>query len=341
MLNKSVTIKDIAKRLGISKSTVSRAIGGKADVHPDTKKRILELAASLQYAPNALAINLKQRRTNTIGVIVPETINSYFARALGGIQTLADMAGVNVMICQSNESYLTEKKNVRSLMANRVDGMIVAISRETDNSEHFRPFIEKGFPLVFFDRICDDIKASRVVTNDYEVTCQGTAHIIEQGCKHISFVAGPQHIFNSRNRLSAFVDTLQKSGLPVNEYYILHTHSQSAKVEEYTRYLINLPQRPDAIFAINDFAAIEMMYVIRQAGLRVPEDIAVLGFNNEKIGKFVDPPLSTIELPAHQMGSAAAELLINQIHHPEMPAEERVIKSRLIIRNSTSKVSPI
>lgn len=335
MLNKSVTIKDIAKRLGISKSTVSRAIGGKSDVHPETKKRILELAASLQYAPNALAINLKQQRTNTIGVVVPATINSFFARALGGIQTRADMAGINVMICQSNESHIIEKKNIRSLMANRVDGMIVSISRETDSSEHFRSLTENGFPLVFFDRVCEDVHASRVVTDNYEVTCEGTSHLIAQGCRRIAFVAGPQHIYNTRNRLQAYLDTMQKHHLPINDYYILHTQFQTSKVEEYTRYIINLPQRPDAIFAINDLAAIEMMHIIRQTGLRIPEDIAILGFNNEEVGKFIEPSLSTIDQPAHEMGTMAAELLINHIHHPEFSREERIVKSKLIVRTSS------
>jgi DNA-binding LacI/PurR family transcriptional regulator len=335
MVNKSVTIKDIARQLGISKSTVSRALGGRSDVHPETKKKIMDLAHSLEYQPNALAINLKQQRTNTIGVIVPETINSFFARALGGIQTRADLAGVNVMICQSNESYITEKKNIQSLMANRVDGLIVSISKETDRSQHFRSLFDKGVPLVFFDRICDDIEASRVVTDNYEIVCEGTEHLISQGCKRIAFIAGPQHLFNTRNRLQGYMDTLQKHNLPVNDYYILHSHFQSEKVEEYTRYLINLPHRPDAIFAINDYAAIEMMHVIRKAGLRIPEDIAVLGFNNENVGRFVEPSLSTIDQPAHEMGSVAAEILINHVHHTELPWENKVVKSKLIIRQST------
>jgi DNA-binding LacI/PurR family transcriptional regulator len=335
MVNKSVTIKDIARQLGISKSTVSRALGGRSDVHPETKKKIMDLAHSLEYQPNALAINLKQQRTNTIGVIVPETINSFFARALGGIQTRADLAGVNVMICQSNESYITEKKNIQSLMANRVDGLIVSISKETDRSQHFRSLFDKGVPLVFFDRICDDIEASRVVTDNYEIVCEGTEHLISQGCKRIAFIAGPQHLFNTRNRLQGYMDTLQKHNLPVNDYYILHSHFQSEKVEEYTRYLINLPHRPDAIFAINDYAAIEMMHVIRKAGLRIPEDIAVLGFNNENVGRFVETSLSTIDQPAHEMGSVAAEILINHVHHTELPWENKVVKSKLIIRQST------
>lgn len=337
MVNKNITIKDIARKLGISKSTVSRALGNRADVHPETKKKVLELAGKLQYAPNIFGINLKQQKTNTIGVIVPETINSFFARALGGIQKRAEMAGVNVMICQSNESYISEKKNITNLVTNRVAGMIVSVSRETDNSEHFRPLLEKNIPLVFFDRICDDINASTVITDNYEVTCEAVEHLISQGMRRIAFVAGPQHLYNSKFRLKAFIDTMEKHNLPVLDYYIVHSNYQSDKVETYTRYLINLPQRPEAIFAINDAAALEMMDIIKKSGLKVPDDIAVLGFNNEAFGKYIEPSLTTVDQPAHEMGEVAAELLIHEIHHPEAPKENRLVKSKLVVRASTRK----
>jgi len=335
MDKKAVTIKDIARMLGISKSTVSRALGGRSDIHPETKQKIMELASQLNYEPNALAINLKQQRTNTIGVIVPETINRFFARTVGGIQKGADMAGVNVMICQSNESYIAEKKNIQSLVSSRVDGLIVSISRETDRSDHFASLIEKGIPLVFVDRICQDIDASQVMTNNYDIAMQGTEHLIAQGCQRIAFVAGPQHLFNSRARLEGYLDALRKHNMPVKESYILHSHYRSDKVEEYTRYLLNLPQRPDAVFAINDYAAIEMMHVLKKSGLRIPHDIAILGFNNENICRFVEPPLSSIEHPAHDIGLAAAEILINQIRHHDMRPEKRVISSTLVIRESS------
>lgn len=335
MDKKPVTIKDIAKILGISKSTVSRALGGGVDVHPETKKKILELARQLDYERNTLAVNLKQQKTNTIGVIVPETINRFFARAIGGIQKRADLAGVNVMICQSNESYITEKKNIHSLVSSRVDGLIVSISRETDRSDHFASLADKGIPLVFFDRICEDIAASQVCTDNYEIAFEGTEHLIAQGCKRIAFVAGPQHLYNSRHRLNGYLDALQKHALPVRDAYILHSHYRSDKVEEYTRYLINLPQRPDAVFCINDYAALEMMYIMKKSGLRIPHDIAILGFNNESICRFVDPSLSTIDNPAHEIGVAAAEILINHIRHNELPPEKRIVKSTLIMRDST------
>jgi DNA-binding LacI/PurR family transcriptional regulator len=337
MDKKSITIKDIAKMLGISKSTVSRALRGRSDIHPETKQKIMDLARDLNYEPNTLAINLKQQRTNTIGIIVPETINRFFARAVGGIQKRADMAGFNVMICQSNESYIIEKKNIQSLVSSRVDGLAVSISRETDRSDHFESLLNKGIPLVFFDRICEDIEASQVLTDNYEIAFEGTEHLIQQGCKRIAFIAGPQHLFNSRNRFLGYLDALKKHDLPVQEAYIIHSHYRSDKVEEYTRYLINLPVKPDGIFAINDYAAIEMMHVMKKSGIRIPEDIAVLGFNNENIGRFVEPSLSTIDQPAHDMGAAAAEILINHIRHQELPPERRIVKSHLIIRESSMK----
>lgn len=337
MDKKPVTIKDIARMLNISKSTVSRALSGRSDIHPETKSKIIELAGQLSYEPNTLAINLKQQKTNTIGVIIPETINRFFARSVGGIQKIADMAGMNVMICQSNESYMAEKNNLHSLVSSRVDGLLISISRETDRSDHFKPVFDKGIPMVFFDRICEDINASQVFTDNYEIAFEGTEHLISQGAKRIAFMAGPQHLFTSRNRLRGYLDALKRHNIPVLESYIIHSHYTSNKIEEYARYLINLPQQPDAVFAINDYAAIEMMHIMKKSGLRIPDDIAVLGFNNENMGKFVDPPLSSIDHPAHEMGAAAAEILINHIRHHDLKPENRLIKSKLIIRESTLK----
>ncbi|WP_333820401.1 LacI family DNA-binding transcriptional regulator [Ohtaekwangia sp.] len=335
MQKKVITIKDIARMLGISKSTVSRALAGRTDIHPETKKKVIELAAQLQYEPNTLAINLKQQRTNTIGVIVPETINRFFARAVGGIQKQAEMAGMNVMICQSNESYISEKKNIQSLVSSRVDGIIVSISTETDRSDHFTALTEKGIPLVFFDRVFEDVEASQVVTNNYEVAMEGTEHLIGQGCQRIAFVAGPEHLQNSRGRLNGYLDALRKHNLQIKDSYIVHAYYGSDKVEEYTRYLLNLPQRPDAIFAINDYAAIEMMHMMKKTGLRIPHDVAVLGFNNENLCRFTEPSLSSIDHPAHDIGVSAAEILINHIRHQDMKPEKRVVKSKLVIREST------
>lgn len=335
MASSSVTIKDIAKLLGISKSTVSRALTEHSDVNPETRKKVLEIAQKLDYHPNTLALNLKQQRTHTIGVIIPETVNRFFAKAIGGIQRIANLAGYNVMICQSDESYVTEKNNLQSLLAAHVDGILVSVSHETNQTDHFDTLLHKKVPVVFFDRICENLETSRVITDNYEIAFEGTEHLIEQGCLKIAFVAGPQNLYNSRNRLMGYIDALKKHGLPVEDHYITHANFRSGNMEEYARYMINLPQRPDAVFAINDYAAIEMIHVFKKNGLRIPEDIAVLGFNNEDICRFVEPSLSSIDQPAFNMGAAAAEILLYHIQGGNGQPQKRLIKSRLITREST------
>jgi len=338
-MEESVTIKDIAKILGISKSTVSRALSEHSDVNQATRKRILELAEKLNYQPNAIALNLKQQRTNTIGVIIPETVNRFFAKAIGGIQRVANLKGYNVVICQSDESYLTERSNLRSLVASHVDGVLISVSSETDRTDHFDTLLQKKIPVVFFDRICEELLTSQVFTDNYEISFAGTEHLLEQGCKHIAIVTGPQNLHNSRNRLKGYMDALTKHRIPVDERYIVHSHFRGGNIEEYTNTLIALPQRPDAIFAINDYAAIEMMHYLKKQGFRVPEDIAMLGFNNENIGRFVEPSLSTIDLNAYDMGTASAEILLNQIKNSGYPIQKQLVKSKLIVRESTTKRS--
>ncbi len=339
MSSSSVTIKDIAKLLGISKSTVSRALSEHLDVNTETRKKILEVAQKMNYQPNTIALNLKQQRTNTIGVIIPETMNRFFTKAIAGIQRIANLAGYNVIICQSDESYLAEKNNLRSLIAARVDGILISVSEETDRIDQFDSLLQKKLPVVFFDRIVEDLDTSKVITDNYEIAFEGTEHLIQQDCKRIALVSGPQNLYNSRNRLKGYKDALAKHGLSVQESYIIHSHFKGGNVEEYTQHLINLPQRPDGIFAINDYAAIEMMHIIKKNGLQIPKDIAVLGFNNENVGKFIEPSLSTIDLSAYDMGSAAAEILIDQIKDPDHPVQKKLIKSSLIIRESSNRNS--
>lgn len=332
-----VTIKDIARFLGISKSTVSRALSGHLDVNPETKRRVLELARKLDYQPNTLAVSLKQQRTHTLGVIIPETVNRFFAKAVGGIQKVANQAGYNVIICQSDESYVAEKKNVQTMLASRVDGLLISVSRETDRYDHFEAVLSKGVPLVFFDRIVEKLEASQVFSDNYEVAREATRHLIAQGCQRIAFVAGPQHLYNSRNRLTGYLEALREAHIPVRENLIIQSQYRLDKTEEHTRYLLRLKERPDAIFAINDYAALEMMHEIKKAGLRIPEDIAVMGFNNETICRFVQPSLSSVDHPADTMGAAATEILIQQIEREDLTPVKRLVPSRLVVRESSHR----
>jgi DNA-binding LacI/PurR family transcriptional regulator len=334
----AVTIKDIARMLGISKSTVSRAISGQGEINPETKRKILDLAHQLDYQPNVVAVSLKQQRTNTLGVIIPETVNRFFAKAVGGIQHVANLAGFNVMICQSDESYVLEKKNVQTLLASRVDGLLVSVSRETDHYDHFTAAIQKGIPLVFFDRIVEELETSMVYSDNYEITKEATLHLIEQGCHRIAFMAGPLHLYNSRNRFRGYEDALRQAGIPLRESLVIRSDYKLTKTEEHTRYLMNLKEPPDAIFAINDYTALEVMHALKKWGVRIPTDVAVLGFNNENICHLVEPALSSIDHPAADMGAVATEVLLSQIKNETNAPVKRLVKSRLVVRASTHRI---
>jgi DNA-binding LacI/PurR family transcriptional regulator len=339
MKHTAVTIKEIARLLGLSKSTVSRALTEHADVNDETRRKVQSVARQLQYEPNKIALNLKQQCTRTIGVIVPETANVFFAKVMGGIQKVANEAGYNVVVCQSNESYAGEKENIRSLIANQVDGLLISVSQETDNTDHFDIILKKNIPVVFFDRICEAFPTSQVFTNNYEISFEATEHLIAQGCRRIAAISGPQHLYHSRNRLQGYKDALRKNGLPlVDDYIISHVNHPAKNIEQYTKQLISLAQPPDAIFAINDIAAIEMMHIIKQHGLKIPVDIAMLGFNNETIGNFVEPSLSTIHLPASEMGTIATQVLLAQISDINCKPQKKLLKSSLVVRESTSRV---
>jgi DNA-binding LacI/PurR family transcriptional regulator len=329
------TIRDIARMLGISKSTVSRALNDHYDVNQETARKVRELAKQMEYEPNLLAQHLKQKKTNTIGVIIPETINRFFAKAVGGIQQIANKAGYNVMICQSDETLFTEKNNLHTLLTNRVDGLLISVSRETNVYDHLQHAIDKEIPIVLFDRIVEELSTTQVFSDNYEISLEGTEHLIQQGCKRIAFIAGPQHLYNSKNRLKGYLDALEKNKLKVDDSLIIKTTYKVNDVEEYTRHLFSLRKKPDGIFAINDMAAIEMMHLLKKRGLSIPNDVAILGFNNETICKYTEPTLSSIDHPAYDMGVAATELLLQQITRGDSGVQKRLIKSRLVIREST------
>lgn len=338
MSKSAATIRDIAKALGISKSTVSRALNNHYDVKPETSILVKALAAKIDYHPNLLAQHLKQKFTNTIGVVIPETVNRFFAKAVGGIQEVANRAGYNVMICQSNESLATERNNLQSLMDSKVDGLLISVSRETDRYEHLQHAIDREVPMVLFDRIVEELNTSQVYSDNYDITLQGTEHLIAQGCKRIAFIAGPNHLYNSRHRLRGHLDALQKHNIKPSKSLIVHTNFKSVDVAKYTDRLFSQKQKPDAIFAINDMAALEIIYLLKKKGLKVPEDVAVLGFNNETICAFVEPSLSSIDHPAYAMGAAAAEILLRHIAKKEIIQERKMIKSRLVIRESSRRI---
>ncbi len=337
MKNRQVTIIDIAKALNISTSTVSRALTNHPNINLTTKKAVLELAEKMDYQRNMLSISLVTNKTNTIGVIVPELINSYFSRVIIGIQKAAYSAGYNVIICQSNENYDQEISNVNIMLNSRVDGVLVSMTKETRNFDHLKRFEKKGIPIVFFNRICEEMIVPRVIVDDYEGAFQLTEHLIETGKKRIAHLAGPDNLILSMRRKEGYIAALIKHNLEVDNDLILPYDLNLEKVKIYVNHLINLPNRPDAIFAVNDPTAIEVIQILKSKNIKIPSEIAVAGFSNDNFSSYLEPSLTTVSQPVEEIGRVSTELLIDQINRDvnDWKAITKVLKTELIIRNST------
>ena len=335
MRSAQVTIKDIAKELGISPSTVSRALKDHPDISEATKKRVKELAEKLNYKPNAIALSLRRSKSNIIGVIIPEIVHHFFSSVISGIEELAYERGYNVMITQSSESYEREVANSQMLISSRVDGFLIAMTKETGNYNHFRNIKNCNIPMVFFDRICPQIDTDKVIVDDQKAAFNATEYLIKTGCKKIAHFGGPENLIISKKRLNGFVEALKKHDLPVRKDYIIKCDNfeQGKKV---TRQLINKKKLPDGIFAVNDMAAVGAISSLKTHNIKIPEQISVIGFTNGLISSISDPSLTTIEQHGYKMGYKATELLIDRIDGKRIsPPKTEIIPTELIIRKST------
>ena len=337
MKSHQVTIIDIARQLNISKSTVSRVLTGHPNVSEKTRVAVMEIAEKMDYQRNMLSISLLQNRSNTIGIIVPELNSSFFPNVIMGAQEVAQAAGFNTIISFSNETYETEIANTKLMLANRVDGVLISITKETRNYDHLKTFGRKGIPIVFFNRVCDEIIAPKVIVDDYEGAYRAVEHMIKRKKKRIAHLAGPDTLSISRKRLSGYKDALRKYNLPIDEELIIPYDLTLAKVKIYIKHLLSLSNPPDGLFAINDPTAIEALQIIKKKGLRVPQDIAVVGFSNDYASSLVEPALTTVSQPVLEIGKTACQLLINQINTDvsEWKPICKVLKTELIIRKSS------
>lgn len=333
------TIIDLARTLNVSKSTVSRALRGHNDISPDTRKAILDLAKDLDYQPNLLAHGLAKSKSLTVGIIVPEFVNSFFPYVILGAQEIANPKGYHVLICQSNESLATEIENTKVLMGSRVDGILASLTAETKDVEHFRKFEKAGIPVVYFNRICDDISASHVTVDDYEGAFQGVEHLIDNGCRRIAHIAGPQNLLISRNRLRGYVDALKKHGLPLDESLIASTNLSRDGAIQAAQYLLSLNDIPDGIFCLNDPTAIAGMLVAKSNGLRIPDDVAFVGFSDEPAAALIEPGLTTLAQPMNEIGRVSISILFDQMSLPfdEVQPVTKVLQTQLIVRGSSLK----
>lgn len=334
-----VTIKDIARELGVSPSTVSRALKDHPDISRDTKKAINELAKKLNYQPNTIALNLRQSKTNTIGVIIPKIVHFFFSTVISGIEDVAYDHGYNIIISQSNESYEREVSDLKALFNSRVDGLLISVSRETTNFDHFVSVFERGVPMVFFDRVIEHLDTSKIIVDDTEGSYEAAKHLIQQGCQRIAHFAGPDILKISKNRVDGYIKALEDNNIIVDDKLIINC--QEGTVEEskgIAKKLLKSKNPPDGICCSNDLAAIGALQAAKELQIPVPEKLAIIGFSNWEITTMTDPPLSTVDQPGYEMGRQAAELLLKEIHSKEdefIEPQVITLPTKLLIRGSS------
>lgn len=338
MKKTKITIHDISKALNIDSSTVSRALNNSPRVSKKTKEKISRKANELGYQRNSLASNLRTNKTNTIGVIVPRISRNFFSSVISGIEEMAYESGYNVVICQSLDTLEREIKLMGTLLANRVDGVLISISMETTKYDHLQAYLNNDSPIVFFDRPCSLANCSNVTIDDYKASYEATEHLISKGCKHIVHFSGPQEIELYRNRKNGYTDALKDNHISINDAYCIESNLSEKDGITSAKKVLAL-KKIDGIYAANDTSAIAAIKYLKTCGIQIPKEIAVVGFNNDPISEVIEPTLTTVNQPDFQIGKIATELLIEQIQEKLTPTIKKsiLLDSELIVRNSTKK----
>ena len=332
-------MKDIARELGISVATVSRALKDSPRISEERRRVIQQYAREHNFYPNAIGEALRHSRvmpSKVIGVIVPEFTHYYFSSILTGIEEAAMSRGYYIMVALSNEMYEREARICEMFQRQKVCGVIVSQAKDTHNYDHFQKFIDSNIPIVFYDRICTGVNASRVVVDDYMGAYNAVTYLIETGCKRIAYYGGPVQLEISKNRYNGYKDALLKHGLQIDET-IISVCDNRADAELITPKLMALETPPDGYFAVNDDTAIGILYTVKHAGLHVPEDVCICGFTNGQRAVACDPMLTTVEQRGKRVGEEAAEILIDKVegHSPIEKVEKRIVRTRLVIRGTT------
>ncbi len=336
IMKKQITIKDIAEKLNISVSTVSRALKDHPDISLKTREAVKELAKLLRYKPNRIALNLKNSKTNTIGLLIPETQHYFFSTIINGIEEVTYENNFNVMVFQSNESYMREMLNIQALISNRVDGILASFSKNTHDFSHFKQVVENEIPLVFFDRIINDFHADTVSVDDYHGAYQAVNHLIRKGCRRIAIYSAPQHLIIGQNRLRGYKDALENNGLIFSKdlVYSCDTYDDSIKI---SRSVLRKKDRPDAIFAVNDISALGAMKIAKQLNIAIPDEFKIVGFENSLSSYICNPELTTVDQFGFDLGKQAAKLLLKRIKNDTINyiPEHIVLKTQLISRGTS------
>ena len=336
---KEVTIYDIAKKLNVSPTTVSRGLQDHPGISKKTKKRISDTVEAMGYRSNHFARNLRQRQTKTIGVLVHELSSNFITSVLSGIEKITTEAGYDIIITHSSESMDKEAANARNLFDKRVDGLIASLSFDTTSLSHFQPYFDKGVPVLFFDRVEQDGQKTVVVIDNQKCGYLATQHLVQQGCRRIAHLTSSLQRNVYAQRYQGYCDALYDNHLPLDENLLLvHDLSEKAGMEA-ARQIIAMDPLPDGLFCTNDFVAAVCMRTLKEHGIRIPDDIAVVGFNNDAVSKLVEPTLTTINYPGRDMGEIAARYLINHLKGECDLGQTNtvIVRSELVVRKSSLK----
>lgn len=315
----AITIKDIAKALNLSTSTVSRALRGSYEINPETKKLVLAYAGKMNYHPNPIALSLKENRSRAIGVIVPEIANNFFSQAINGIEAVAYDRGYHVVIFQSHESYERERSNIQHLVGRKVDGVLISLSGETTDVNHLQEIQKRGVPLVVFDRISNEIEANKVIADNFQGAFEATEHLIVSGRKRIAHITSPSLLYTTNERLEGYKAALEKHEIPFDENLVRYCGFAPEEARQVIFELLDT-QNPDAIFTASDRLALDSFAAVKAKGVSIPEQVAFIGFTNLQVAHLLDPPLSTVVQPAFEIGKTAASMLLDTIENKQRTA---------------------
>ncbi|MBN2742295.1 MAG: LacI family DNA-binding transcriptional regulator [Marinilabiliaceae bacterium] len=337
MKSHQITIKDIARILEISPSTVSRALKNHPDISPETKKLVQTFAEKVKYRPNALALSLRSSKTFTIGVIIPEIVHHFFSSVISGIEDVAYAAGYKVMMCQSNENDAREAINIQALLDSQVDGILISVSKTTRNSEPFQRIVENNTPIVFFDRVCEEIESDRVIVDDREGARIATQHLISLGCKQILILGAPLHMLIGKQRLDGYKLAHEQNELAINPSLFMRCDTRD-DVTKQADAILSLAPHIDGIFAVNDSTAIAAMQLLMKNGYKIPTQIKVIGFGDGPNATITSPSLSTVGQKGNEIGQEATRMLLTRISNPDLSEafHTRVLTPELIVRESTT-----
>lgn len=336
--HKDVTIYDIAEALNVSPATVSRGLKDHPGIRKDTKRKILDTAKKMGYQYNTFASNLRRKKTNTIGVIVPR-LNSYFmSTVIAGMEKLVNENGYNLIISQSQESFKKEIAGVNTMYNSRIDGLMVSLAFDTKDTDHFEALLKKNIPIIFFDRILEHPGCTSIVIDNKQAGYDATKHLLEQGCKRIVHLSGSLNRNVYADRLAGYKQALQEKGIAFDPELVISNNLSDMGGEEAARQILKMNEKPDGVFAANDTSAVACMRELKLAGIKIPEDIAFVGFNNDPVSKVIEPNLTTVNYPGQEMGEVAAATLLNKLNKSNTAnLNTIVLRHELIIRQSSQK----